>query len=144
LRLAGVTPRQYREWEKQGFIRRSESFEFGDILALKTLKKLREMKIPASRIRQAIDSLLGWLEDVQHPLSQLRITAEGKRITVHLSGRQIEAVTGQLLLDFEGREFEKLRTLAAKPPRPNKGARRGIRTLVPEGFNARRDRRSCC
>jgi tetratricopeptide (TPR) repeat protein len=115
LRIAGITRQQLHAWERQGFLRPAETFEFADILALKTLKRLRELKIPAVRIKQAINALLGWLEDVRHPLSQLRITAEGKRITVHLSGNRMEAITGQLLLDFDGDEIEKLRTFAAKP-----------------------------
>jgi DNA-binding transcriptional MerR regulator len=97
VRIAGITRQQLRAWERQGFIRITESFQFADILALKTLKRLREMKIAPARIRQAINALVGWLEDVQHPLSQLRITAEGKRITVHLSGNRMEASTSTLL-----------------------------------------------
>lgn len=115
LRIAGITRQQLNAWERYGFIRSSESFQFGDILALKTLKKLRELKIQPSRIKAAITALLGWLDDVQHPLSQLRITAEGKRITVHLSGNRMEAISGQLLLDFDGEELEKLRTMTSKP-----------------------------
>lgn len=115
LRIAGVTRQQLRAWEKQGLIRPQDNFQFGDILALKTLKKLRELKIPTSRIKAAISALLGWLDDVQHPLSQLRITAEGKRITVHLSGNKMEAISGQLLLDFDGEELKKLTTFASKP-----------------------------
>jgi predicted Zn-dependent protease len=114
LRIAGITRQQLRAWERQGFIRAADSFQFADILALKTLKRLRELKIAPSRIRQAVTALIGWLEDVQHPLSQLRITAEGKRITVHLSGNRMEAISGQLLLDFEGEEV-KLRTFEPKP-----------------------------
>ncbi len=123
LRIAGITRRQLSTWEKQGFIQPTEQFQFGDILALKTLKKLRELKIPAARIREAIAALVGWLHDVQHPLSQLRITAEGKRITVHLSGNKMEAVSGQLLLDFDGSEIEKLRTMGDKSKTEKPAAR---------------------
>lgn len=115
LRIAGITRQQLRAWQKHGFVQGPERFQFADILALKTLKKLRELKIPPSQIRRAIDALLCWLDGVQHPLSQLRITAEGKRITVHLSGNRMEAISGQLLLDFDPAEIEKLRTFVAKP-----------------------------
>jgi tetratricopeptide (TPR) repeat protein len=115
LRIAGITRQQLNAWERHGFLRTPGQFQFADILALKTLKRLRELKIPPARIKQAVDALLRFLEDVQHPLSQLRISAEGKRITVHLSGSRMEAITGQLLLDFDGVQIEKLRTLTAKP-----------------------------
>ena len=116
LRIAEVSGRQLAAWERQGFIQTAGQFGFGDLLAIKTLKRLRELKIPPSRIREAMDALIKWLDDIQHPLAQLRITAEGKRITVHLSGRRMEAITGQLLLDFEAEVREKIKTLAPRPP----------------------------
>lgn len=114
LRIGNITRQQLKAWEKQGFVRTTEPFQFGDILAVKTLKKLRELKIPPARIKKAITALLVWLEDVQHPLSQLKITTEGKRITVRLSGNRMEAISGQLLLDFDGDDVQNLRSITAR------------------------------
>ncbi len=111
-RIADITERQLRTWEKQGLVEPNEQFGFSDLLALKTLKKLREMHIPPKQIQRAITSLKSRLEDVHHPLAQLRITAEGRKIKVHVAGRMMEPITGQLLLDFDAAaEMEKLRTL---------------------------------
>ena len=56
-RMLNVSERQLRAWEKQGFVEASESFGFSDLLALKTLKKLREFRIAPQQIQRAIGSL---------------------------------------------------------------------------------------
>ena len=117
-RMLDVTERQLRSWEKQGFVTASKVFGFSDLLALKTLRKLREFDIPARQIQLAIASLRKRLKDVEHPLAQLRITAEGKRIAVHVSGNKMEPISGQLLFDFDAKEIEKLRSfpVSTTPP----------------------------
>ena len=114
-RIADVTERQLRSWEKQGLVTPhvvtpQETFGFSDLLALKTLKKLRELNIAPKQIQLAITSLKARLEDIDHPLAQLRITAEGRKITVHVAGHMMEPISGQLLLDFDSKEIEKLRS----------------------------------
>lgn len=118
-RMLGLSGRQVRAWQKQGFVRDSEVFGFSDLLALKTLKKLRDLGISPSRIRLAILSLRRMLSDVDQPLAQLRITADGKRLAVHLSGDRMEPISGQLLFDFDAKEIEKLRAFpTTKAPQP--------------------------
>src|SRR5580704_19122377 len=118
-RIADVSERQLRSWEKQGLVAPQENFGFSDLLALKTLKKLRELHITPKQIQRAITSLKTRLEDIEHPLAQLRITAEGRKITVHVAGSMMEPISGQLLLDFDAKEIEKLRAFpAAAPPAP--------------------------
>ena len=114
-----VSERQLRAWEKQGFVKPSAVFGFSDLLALKTLRKLREFDIPPKQIQQAIASLRKLLKDIDHPLAELRITAEGKRLAVHAFGHRMEPITGQLLFDFDAKELEKLRSfpLASETPR---------------------------
>jgi tetratricopeptide (TPR) repeat protein len=118
-RIADVSERQLRSWEKQGLVEPQENFGFSDLLALKTLKKLRELHITPKQIQRAITSLKSRLEDVEHPLAQLRITAEGRKITVHLGENMMEPISGQLLLDFDAKAIEKLKSFpvasAAKP-----------------------------
>ena len=112
--MLDVSERQLRAWEKQGFVEASVNFGFSDLLALKTLKKLREFKITPRQIRQAIASLKVRLKDVDYPLAQLRITADGRRIAVHVSGSRMEPVSGQLLFDFDSNELENLRAFPMK------------------------------
>ncbi len=112
--MLNVSERQLRAWEKQGFVEPAAMFGFSDLLALKTLKKLREFDITPRQIQQAIASLKLHLKDVDQPLAQLRITAEGRRIAVHFSGNKMEPISGQLLFDFDANEIEKLRAFPMK------------------------------
>ncbi len=113
-RIVNVTERQLRAWEKQGLVKAGVSFGFSDLLALKTLKELRERRIAPVRIQRAVSSLKSKLENIDYPLAQLRITTEGRRITVHLAGDRMEPITGQLLLNFDAKEIEKLRSFPVK------------------------------
>jgi tetratricopeptide (TPR) repeat protein len=113
-RMLDVTERQLRAWERQDLVQRREIFQFSDLLALKTLKKLRELRIAPVRIQRAVRSLKSKLSHIDYPLAQLRITAEGRRITVHVGGNRMEPVSGQLLFDFDSKEIETLRSFPVK------------------------------
>jgi len=112
--MLAVSERQLKAWQKQGFVAESEVFGFSDLLALKTLKKLRDLHIAPGKIQRAIASLRRMLTDVDQPLAQLRITAEGRNLTVHVSGDRMEPISGQLLFDFDAKEIEKLRAFPGK------------------------------
>ncbi len=99
--MLALSERQLRSWEKQGFISGGETFTFADIIALRTLLSLRKSRVAPKAIGQALHSLRRKLAHIKKPLSELRITADGKRITVHLSGNKMEALTGQFFFDFE-------------------------------------------
>jgi tetratricopeptide (TPR) repeat protein len=113
LRMVDVTDRQLRAWENLGLVPTRESFGFSDLIALKTLKRLRALRIAPKQIQLAIRSLKLRLKDIDEPLAQLRLTADGRKITVHVAGSRMEPISGQLLLDFDAKELEKLR---AFPP----------------------------
>src|ERR1035438_4565643 len=84
-----------------GLIPAAESYSFSDLIAFQTLIKLRENKISSREILRALESLrekLGW---VKQPLSELRVVSDGGRIAVQLSGQKMEAISGQILFDFD-------------------------------------------
>jgi tetratricopeptide (TPR) repeat protein len=114
-RKLNISARQLSAWEKLGFLSPGESLAFPDLVALKTLRRLRELRIPNGKIKDAVTSLKNRLEDIDKPLAQLRITTEGRRIAVHVSGSRMEAISGQLLFDFGEQEIEKLRAFPMKP-----------------------------
>jgi len=118
-RMLGVSGRQLLAWERQSFVSTSGRLEFSDILSLKTLIKLKELGVRPQQIRLAIEALKQRLQDVDRPLAQLRMTVEDGRITVHVSGTRMEPISGQLLLDFDAKEIEKLRSFPlSSPARP--------------------------
>jgi tetratricopeptide (TPR) repeat protein len=122
-RMLSITGRQLAAWEKLGFLSPGESFSFPDLVALKTLRRLRELRVPVRKIKEAVLSLRVRLEDIDRPLAQLRITTEGRRIAVHVSGTRMEAMSGQLLLDFGEQEVEKLRAFPMKAAPPEAAGR---------------------
>ncbi len=109
-RVLGVSERLLRSWEKQNLIPCLESFGFSDLLALKTLLKLRHSRLSASRIRAILAALRRKVNDVQDPLRDLKIVAEGRRVAVIVEGQKMEPLSGQLLLDFDREELHRLLT----------------------------------
>jgi tetratricopeptide (TPR) repeat protein len=100
-RQFGVTERQLRSWERQDLIAAAKSYSFSDLIAVKTIVKLRENHIPARQIGEAIASLRQKLDWVKEPLSELRVVSDGRKISVHVAGQKMEAISGQILFDFD-------------------------------------------
>ena len=53
-RVLGISERQLRSWEKQELVPHLDDFAFTDLIALRSLDKLRQNRVPAARIRQAV------------------------------------------------------------------------------------------
>ena len=120
-RKLGVSERQLRAWERLGLVDWAERYTFSDIIALKTLIKLRESRVRSLDIRRALDSLRRKLPRIRRPLSELRIVCDGRTIMVRMPGEKMEAISGQMLFDFETAELN----LTAFPgPRPGRPANR--------------------
>jgi tetratricopeptide (TPR) repeat protein len=109
-RKFGVTERQLRSWERQDLIGASCTYSFSDLIAIQTIVKLREKHIQSRQIGQAVDSLRQKLDGVKQPLSELRIVSDGKRIAVHVAGQKMEAISGQILFDFEAAELRGIKS----------------------------------
>ena len=109
-RQFGVTERQLRSWENQQLIAQSETYSFSDLIALQTIVKLREQHIPVRQIGEAIEALRNKLDWVKQPLSELRIVSDGRKIAVHVAGQKMEAISGQILLDFEAASLSAVRS----------------------------------
>ena len=100
-----ITERELRSWERQRLIARAETYSFSDLIAIKSIAKLRENQIPAPRIGRAVESLrrkMGW---IKQPLAELGFVSDGKKIAVRVAGQTMEALTGQILFDFEAAEL---------------------------------------
>jgi tetratricopeptide (TPR) repeat protein len=103
-RQFGLTERQLQSWERLDLIPAAQSYSFSDLIAIQTLAKLRESRIPARQICRALASLRSKLEGVKQPLSEVRIVADNRKITVRIAGQRMEAITGQILFDFEAED----------------------------------------
>jgi tetratricopeptide (TPR) repeat protein len=113
-RLLNVSERQLRSWERQQLIPSSTAYGFRELVALRTLIKLRRDRVPSAQIKLALAALAQKLRHIEDPLTELRLYTDGKKIHVEVEGRAMEAVSGQLLLDFDRNELKRLVEFKAK------------------------------
>jgi len=119
--MLGISEQQLRGWERQGLIPAAETFGFSELIALRTFKTLRENRIPSREIGRALDSIRQRMPGV--PLEDLKLYPDGRQVAVQVAGERMEAVSGQLLLNFES------------PP----GAVRTLKPRTPPAENRERD-----
>jgi tetratricopeptide (TPR) repeat protein len=106
LRMVGITPSQLGYWERLQLIQphtiaHRKVYTFGDLVSLRAVKELKDQRVPAGQLRQALRALRQQLNQVEMPLTQLRIRSRGHRIVVEYQGVTIEPLSGQLLINFE-------------------------------------------
>jgi tetratricopeptide (TPR) repeat protein len=124
LRLLNISERQLKSWEQQKLVSSVETYGFREMVALRTLERLRRARVKPAQIRRALAALTEKLRHIEDPLAQLRLYVDGKKIRVELEGNSMEAESGQLLLNFDTVELNRLLEFRAK-----------------ENPNAERDRR---
>ncbi|MCZ6784342.1 MAG: tetratricopeptide repeat protein [Proteobacteria bacterium] len=109
-RILKVSPGRLRYWRRTALVRiRSSleptqdartSLEFRDLVCLKAMLGLIEQGIPLRRIRRSVETLRERMPELEDPLGQLRLWAEGSpRVVVDHDGTLLEP-NGQLVLDF--------------------------------------------
>jgi tetratricopeptide (TPR) repeat protein len=112
-----------------------ETYHFPDLLALKTLCRLRANKVSTTRIRRALVALRERIRDVQNPLVDLKLFSDGKQVRVQIGGQKMEPVTGQLLLDFDQAELQKLIAFPRKTAADSRTAERQKSQAAEQWFN---------
>nr|WP_322044064.1 tetratricopeptide repeat protein [Paraburkholderia sp. J67] len=85
--------------------RRQYRFTFQDVVLLRTALRLRAASIPPRKVAQALSRLRAELPD-ELPLSGIRVSAVGNDVAVRTGPAQWDAITGQMLLDFEVAEIK--------------------------------------
>ena len=130
--MLAITERQLREWERHNLIKPSQSFALPDLIALRTLAKLRKDRVPAARIRAALNALRKRLGEVEDPLRELKVIADGKRIRVEIGEQHMEPVSGQLLFNFDKAELRRLLSFPRTAGR--KDEERGKRDAAERSF----------
>lgn len=117
LRILGVTSKQLAYWERLRLVTPREGwgqklYRFGDLIGLRTVKQLTEQRVPARRLRRAVEALQRQLAEVEAPLTELRILSNGRRLVVEHQGTRLEPISGQLLFTFDTRTLgEKVRVM---------------------------------
>lgn len=142
LRSADVSPQQLAAWERHGFLPSKDAYTHRDILLMRNLRTLRESKVPYSRLGALLDSLRQRIGISADPLHDLRLRHHGRKLAVHWQGRQMDAESGQLLLELEPAElrailaFPKAREVEKEDPRKSQASEAFYRALERENQGA--------
>jgi tetratricopeptide (TPR) repeat protein len=107
-RLLKIELRQLRSWERQRLVPELSQYKFRDLLKLKRLVRLRNEKANPRLLKQALDSLEGYLKDSPELGEDVQVYTEGRRVRIQIGRQKLEAPTGQLLFDFDEEEISKL------------------------------------
>ncbi|MBY0503544.1 MAG: tetratricopeptide repeat protein [Bryobacteraceae bacterium] len=108
IRLLNLDERRLRAWERWKLMPALETYEYQDLLALRSLRKLAEQGIRADQLQRTFKSIRERLRDVKNPLTELKLFLDGKRVGVQAAGYRLDPRTGQLLFDFETRSVTAL------------------------------------
>ena len=116
-RLLDVTDKQLNYWERLQLVSPRKGgaekfYDFRDLITLRTAKQLIEKGVSANRLRRSLVALNQKLSQVQAPLTELRILANGRDVIVEHDGARLEPISGQFVLNFDTRELrDKVRVM---------------------------------
>lgn len=113
LRYLGISERTLRGWERQGLVEPAGLYTLPQIVVLRAVARLRQARLPARRIQAALTAVRRQLP-ADTPLTEFRLYAEGRRIRVRVGGQHMEPESGQLLLDFNQGEIERMVSIPAR------------------------------
>lgn len=130
-RLLKLTEKQLSNFEAQKLVPAREHYGFRELIALRTIIKLRRANKTVPQISRAVEALSAKLRDVNDPLTELKLYTDGKRIRVEVDGRAMDAESGQLLLNFNEAELSRLLEFR---PQPTASAERDRRTTADRWF----------
>jgi len=116
-RLLDVSDKQLNYWERLRLVSPRKGgaekfYDFRDLISLRTAKQLIENGVSANRLRRSLVALNQKLSEVQAPLTELRILANGRDVIVERNGARLEPISGQFVLNFDTRELrDKVRVM---------------------------------
>jgi tetratricopeptide (TPR) repeat protein len=113
-----IRERQLASWEKQGLVPALSKYTLPDLAAIRTLSGLRKQKISPAALRTAITAIRARAGAPVNPLTEWRLYSEGRRLRIQFGGAKMEAVTGQLLFDFDTGQMRKLLAFPNAAPNP--------------------------
>ncbi len=108
-RILGLEERQLAYWERLRLVRSrarwgERFYAFNDLVALQTIKHLAANRIPAARLRRALEAMEQRLGCLRAPLSALRVWQRGGQVIVIPPApyhQPFEPLSGQFVLPFQ-------------------------------------------
>ena len=111
-RLLGISEGRLRRWARLGLVtcrrqpRQGLAFDFQGLVALRTVKRLRNHGVSLRRIKKCVDTLKRLNPEVEQPLAQVGVK-DGASLILGQKNRRFTP-EGQLIMDFTGKEAEPL------------------------------------
>ncbi|MGB0035202.1 MAG: tetratricopeptide repeat protein [Candidatus Acidiferrales bacterium] len=123
-RILGLDARRLRYWERLRLVhpqaRWGERFyDFGDLVALRSIQRLTQNRIPARRLRRAVALLEEQFGESPLPIQELRLLDQGRQVVVIPPGttRPFNPIKRQWLLPFDMAPVAaKLRSMLGQTP----------------------------
>ena len=134
LRILQISARQLQGWERAGIIPKKQSYIFQDLGQLRTVRLLREERVPAASIRHSIVAMKA-VAGMANPLLEASLVRTGTRLAFRHCGAMVDPIRRQLLFDFERleRSAQAGRPSASSDPyplrRPGAAAPPGVQEL---------------
>jgi tetratricopeptide (TPR) repeat protein len=106
-KLLGVSETRLRSLDRAKIVSPSgqrgkqRAYTFQDLIALRATRELLQHRIRLRDVARAIGALRAALPRITHPLQELRIVGDGRRVVVRSNVGSFEALTGQMVLDFD-------------------------------------------
>ena len=107
-RILGVEPSRLRYWERLRLVRPQTRwgerfYSFGDLVALRTIQRLTDNRVPARRVRRAVSLIEQQFGGSRVPLQELRFVEHGRDVLVIPPGadRPFNPVKHQWALPFQ-------------------------------------------
>ncbi len=106
-KLLGVSEARLRSLDRAKIVSPSgqhgkqRAYTFQDLIALRATRELLEHRVRLRDVAKAIGALRHALPRVTRPLQELRIVGDGRRVVVRAEEGSFEALTGQMVLDFQ-------------------------------------------
>jgi DNA-binding transcriptional MerR regulator len=106
-KLLNVTETRLRSLDRSHIVSPSgtkgkqRAYTFQDLIALRATRELLARQVRLKDVARAIGALRQALPRVTRPLQELRIVGDGRRVVVKAEEGAFEAITGQMVLDFQ-------------------------------------------
>lgn len=111
-KLFDISDGRLKYWDKTDFISpsgyrgRRRCYSFQDLISIRSAVSLLDNGVTLQKTRVMIAQLQKLLPKSTHPLGRLRISGDSNQVTVTEEGREFDAASGQLLIDFTVKKLE--------------------------------------
>ena len=104
--ILGIKPGRLKYWKQIGLVAPSlregiPCYDFQDLIHLKTTQGLIACGLPATSLKQSLDSLKRRIPDVGRNLNSQRVYAFGNRILVRHRNQLMDTQSGQMVFEFD-------------------------------------------